>query len=174
MSFRPIVWLALALAFMTACASESEAPAPAASEEDIKTPQVYCVDAQTPCVLPNDLSNSAKKFLRDNPRLYEYRGGHHDFSTCTGYGEHKYEGDFVVSAQKLVQSIATSQPKALWSGTSQYELTYDRNTKKLYTKSDPHPPIAKGMVFILTLKIAPLVYIPVAFEIVESPAPAPA
>lgn len=137
------------------------------SEEDIKTPQVFCVDAQTPCVVPNDLANPTKKFLRDNPRLYELKGGHKDFSTCVGYGEHAYNGDFTTSSAKVIQAIATSQPKDLWAGTSEYQLTYDRTTKKIYTRADNHPPIAVGMVFILSLKLAPLVYIPVAFEIVD-------
>lgn len=161
--------VSLSLAFLpfglgaAGCAAESEETP---SEENITTPQVYCAE-NSPCSIPSDLANPTKKFLRDNPRLYELRGGHKDFSTCVGYGEHVYDGDFTVSSAKVIQAIATSQPKDLWSGTSQYQLTYDRNTKKVYTRNDTHPPIALGMVFILTLKIAPLVYIPVAFEIVS-------
>ena len=147
------------------CATETEEETPA--EDDIQTPKVFCVDAETPCALPSNLDNPAKKFLRDNPRLFELKGGHKNFTTCSGFGEHAYNGDFTTSSARVIDAIATSQPKDVCGRRGAPESLPLARPQKVYARGGRLPPIAVGMVFILSLKLAPLVFIPVAFEIVD-------
>lgn len=155
------------------CASEQAQEEVTDDGDALKSlPSVYCSAAAqeasvSDCVLPDSLMNSSRTFFAENPFLYEMRGGHKNFSTTIGYYEHSLDKDLKVSSAKFIDAITTTPPKELWNDSSSYEMTYDRNTGKIYSKSDVHPPIAKGMVFVLRLKLAPLIFIPVAFEIVE-------
>ena len=124
-------------------------------------------NAALPKNLPKTLDKTALKFLRANPKLEELKAGHQDFSTTQGYNPHKAEYQLPVSSADFINAIATSKPEDLWNGTAKYQMSYDRNTGKTYGPGDAHPPIGKGQVFILELKLTSYFSIPVCFEVVD-------
>jgi hypothetical protein len=140
---------------------------------DQANPTVACVDPASgepereDCVIHGNVGRAVRKFLRANPRLYELRAGHTDFSTCPDYRVHLYERDLGFTAAEFLAALATTPPAELWSGASQWRLTYDRRTGEIFEHGDDHPPLGPGMVMLMALKVIPGIWIPVGLEIVE-------
>ncbi|MBK9070075.1 MAG: hypothetical protein IPL79_03580 [Myxococcales bacterium] len=181
--------LCLAFSILASCLDIQEDAGPVldsdayGSDDEAKSasvPRVLCVDAATPdaaarneaCKISTTLGRAVRKFVTANPRLYELAAGHRDFSTTEGFNEHVYETDLPFRASEFIEALATMSPEALWASSSEYRLGFNRQTGVLSQPGEAPPRIATGMVFVLRLRIAPLIYLPVAFEIVEMDAAA--
>ncbi|MBL7714634.1 MAG: hypothetical protein JNL01_04145 [Bdellovibrionales bacterium] len=69
---------------------------------------------------------------------------------------------------EVFQKFIQLSPLKAWNGFAQFDLLYDRKTARAYDRNTVQfPEMSTGQIYILKLKIAPGLNIPVAFEFVQ-------